>query len=132
MLTTVVVPEHFKRAGIQDIERELIGLVLAAPISGSQIVAPNARRALDDNPNSVLVQITGVRTHGYHPPSRPGWTPLVQARFGNRKSDMLDVRWVPHILGKGENDASHKSGNGPINNSPGTNAGRRAGKRHSV
>lgn len=97
MLTIVVAPEHFKRASIQDIERELIGLILGATISGSQIVAPNVRHALINDPDSILVQIIGVRTHGYHPPGRPGWTPLVQARFGNRKSDMLDVRWVPHI-----------------------------------
>ena len=91
-------PAYFDTAAREDIERELIGLVLEEMVSQAPDplcrMNPQLRAALRTDPDSVRVQILTVRRWGYHPPSRPGWTPLPKVRWSLHRHWYVEVKFI--------------------------------------
>jgi len=103
MRVTIIRPAYFDTADRKDIERELIGRVLNVAVAQARdplrYMNPELRAALRSDPDSVRVQILTVRPWGYHPPSRPGWTPLPRVRWSQHRHRTIDVKFLPSLPG---------------------------------
>lgn len=109
MLTWILLPENLRKKGIdvKDLEREVIGLILDVEQEHlrqhprDHRFTPQLKRMIEC-PDDLFVDVLGIRSAWYHPPSNPGWKPLGNAQVHRYKTPLLEVKWCPRHRGTRE------------------------------